>query len=47
MRTFINPQNNHEMFHFNGKTYYIINGKIYHRVTLYELLLLMSNSNTK
>ena len=47
MKTFINPFNGHTMVSIDGKNYYVIKGKIFHRITLYELLLLMSNSNTK
>lgn len=40
-KIFINPQNGHKMFYFEGKLYYLINGKPYYRVTLKDLL----NSN--
>lgn len=44
MQTFKNPFNGHTMVSIDGKNYYVLDDKIYHRITISELLILMSNS---
>lgn len=37
MKVYINPYNGHKMVYLEGRWYYLLNGKLYHRVTIYEI----------